>query len=102
MNHWLLLIKLVFICIFVLVFKNNDKIKNSYINNYIVIILKKIIGGKYATLLDDFALESSENLTSIFLRINSAESIAIQTHHLLSHFFVRCQQIIHTFEGILV
>ncbi len=42
--------------IFDLVFNNNDKIKNSYINNYIVIILKKRKGGKYAMLLGDFAL----------------------------------------------
>ncbi len=27
-------------------------------------------------MLDDFALESSENLNSMFLRINSADSIA--------------------------
>ncbi len=47
-------------------------------NNYVVIILKKIKSGKYATLLDDFALESSENLNSIFLRINSADSIAFK------------------------
>ncbi len=65
-------------CIFVLVFNNNDKIKNSYINNNIVIILKKRIGGKYATLLGDFVLESSENLNSIFLRLNSADSIAFK------------------------
>ncbi len=30
--------------------------------NNIVIIIKKIIGGKYATFLGDFALVSSENL----------------------------------------
>ncbi len=47
-------------------------------NNYIVIILKKRIGGNYAPLLDDFSLESSENLNSIFLRINSADSIAFK------------------------
>ncbi len=29
--------------------------------NNIVIIIKKIIGGKYATFLGDFALVSSEN-----------------------------------------
>ncbi len=43
-------------------------------------------------MLDDFALESSENLNSIFFRINSfAQS-----------FFVRFQQIIYHFEGILM
>ncbi len=31
-----------------------------------VIIIKKRIGGKYATLLDDFALESSEKLVYHF------------------------------------
>ncbi len=59
----------------VIVFNNNDTIKNIYIKDDIVIILKKRMGGKYAPLLDDFALESSENLNSIFLRINSADSI---------------------------
>ncbi len=34
--------------------------------NNIVIIIKKRIGGKYATLLGDFALESSENNNSVF------------------------------------
>ncbi len=36
--------------------------------NNTVIIIKKRIGGKYATLLGDFALESSEKLNLIFLK----------------------------------
>ncbi len=40
--------------------------------NNIVIIIKKRIGGKYAKLPDDLALESSENFNSIFLKINFA------------------------------
>ncbi len=41
MNQSLLLIKLLFICMFVLVLNNKDKINNSDVNHYIVIILKK-------------------------------------------------------------
>ncbi len=46
------------------------------INN--TVIIKKRIGGKYATLLGDFALESSEKLNLIFLKINSADCIAFK------------------------
>ncbi len=76
-NHSLLLIKLLFICIFVLVFNNNDKIKNSYINNYIVIILKKRIGGKYVT-FHDFFFCNLQKTSTLFLSINSADSIAFK------------------------
>ncbi len=41
----------------------------------IVIIIKKRIGGKYAMLLGDFALEPSENINSIFPQIGFADSI---------------------------
>ncbi len=69
--------------------------------NNIVIIIKKIIGGKYAMLLGDFALESSENFNSIFLKINSAASIAFKTV-VAQSFFVWFQQVIYHFEGILM
>ncbi len=61
--------------------------------NNTVIIIKKRIGRKYATLLGDFALESSEKFNLIFLKINSADSII---------FFVQVQQVIYHFEGILM
>ncbi len=55
-----------FICIFVLIFNKKEKIKNSCIViNNIVIIIKKRIGGKYAMLLGDFALESFNSADSI-------------------------------------
>ncbi len=92
----MLLIKLLFICIFCSCFNNNDKIKYSYINNNVVIILKKIIGGKCATLLGDFALESSENL--IFL---NQLWYRLQTHNLLSIFLSDSNKSYH-FEGILM
>ncbi len=44
--------------------------------NNIVIIIKKIIGGKCATFLGDFALVSSENL--IFFSKSAADSIAFK------------------------
>ncbi len=52
MNQSLLLIKLLFICMFVLVLNNKDKINNSDVNHYIVIILKKRIGRKYCLIFD--------------------------------------------------
>ncbi len=61
-----------FYCLFfasVLIY-NKDKINNSYIVIInIVMIIKKIIGGKDATLLGDFALEPLENFNWVFLRI---------------------------------
>ncbi len=40
--------------------------------NNIVMIIKKRSGGKYATLLGDFASESSENFNLIFCRLQTA------------------------------
>ncbi len=57
---------------FYLIFNIKDK-KCSIVINNIVIISEKRIGGNYGTLLGDFALESSENFNSIFLKINSAD-----------------------------
>ncbi len=55
----------------VLIYYNKDKIKNSYIVIIkIVIIIKKRTGGTDATLLGDFALEPSENLTDFADSIN--------------------------------
>ncbi len=47
---------LLFICTSILIFNNKDQIKNGYIViNNILLIIKKRTGGKYATLLGDFA-----------------------------------------------
>ncbi len=51
----------------ILFYNNKDKIKNSFIVVInILMIIKKIIGGKYAALLGDFALEPSENFEHCF------------------------------------
>ncbi len=48
--------------VWVLIYNNKEKIKNSYIVIIIqVMIIKKRSGGKDAMLLGDFALEPSEN-----------------------------------------
>ncbi len=43
-----------------------------------------------------------QKTNSIFLRINSADSIALKLIVCAVIFFVRCQQIIYHFEGILM
>ncbi len=78
----LLLIKLLFICIVVHVLNNKDKIKITIVINNIVIIIKKIIGGKYATLLGDSALESSSRFFSKSDLLPLMHSIGCSCHFL--------------------
>ncbi len=65
--------------------------------NNIVIIINKRIGGKYETLLGDFAVESSENFNGIFLKINSAD-YRIQMA-VAQSFFIRFQQVNYHLNG---
>ncbi len=76
-----------------LFYNNKDKIKNSFIVVInILMIIKKRIGGKYAALLGDFALEPSENSEHCF-----SQNLLCWLHRLQTavaqSFFVRFQQI---------